>query len=256
MSRRWPPTPTLKGPRLAVRNGGLQLSHLRFQKFVGHDQRLHRITGVTTAGRNCFVRCRFKPVSVSLGIWRGALRHRQSRLTDVPDNVLLLFQCQAAVESNRFCVSHVVLMPFDVGLDVSRCAAIAFSEREDRTGTILRMLVFLVDVASYQILQVVTISAEGVYTRIWRDTLTNRLFYEKLFEKIRDREHVDVDALFKDASVRSTGDINAFLKDTIVWSEWGGFKKTMMGTWSFLWLWISYAIFYGVAGWIGQSIRH
>jgi hypothetical protein len=136
------------------------------------------------------------------------------------------------------------------------CATIAFSEREDRTGSILLMLVFLVDVASYQILQVVTISAEGLYTRVWRDTLTNRLFYEKLFEKIRDREQVDVDALFKDASARSTEDINGFLKDTTVWSEWGGFKKTMMGIWSFLWLWISYAIFYGIAGWIGQSIRH
>jgi hypothetical protein len=135
------------------------------------------------------------------------------------------------------------------------CAVIAFSERENRTGTILLMLVFLVDVVSYQIIQVLTISAEGVYTRVWRDTLTNRFFYEKLFEKIRGREHVDVDALFKDASVRSAQDINAFLKDTTVWSEWGGLKKTMMGIWSFVWLWISYAIFYGIAGWIGESIR-
>jgi hypothetical protein len=46
------------------------------------------------------------------------------------------------------------------------CAVIAFSEREDRTGSILLMLVFLVDVASYQIIQVAVISAEGVYTRV------------------------------------------------------------------------------------------
>ena len=136
------------------------------------------------------------------------------------------------------------------------CAVIAFSQREDRTGTILLMLVFLIDVASYHILQVITISTEGVYTRVWRDTLTNRLFYERLFERIRDREHVDVDSLFKDASVRSADDIKVFLKDTTVWSEWGGFKQTMMGIWSFLWLWISYAIFYGIAGWIGESMRH
>jgi hypothetical protein len=96
------------------------------------------------------------------------------------------------------------------------CAVIAFSEREDRTGTILLMLVFLIDVASYQVIQVVAISTEGVYTRVWRDTLTNRLFYERLFEKFRDREHVDVDALFKDASVRSTEDINVFLKETTI----------------------------------------
>ena len=65
------------------------------------------------------------------------------------------------------------------------CAVIAFSQREDRTGTILVTLVFLIDVASYHILQVITISTEGVYTRVWRDTLTNRLFYERLFEKFR-----------------------------------------------------------------------
>ena len=52
------------------------------------------------------------------------------------------------------------------------------------------MIVFLIDVASYQILQVVTISNETVYVRVWKDTLTNRLFYEKLFERIRDRENV------------------------------------------------------------------
>jgi len=82
------------------------------------------------------------------------------------------------------------------------------------------------------------------------------VFYERLFEKIRDREHVDVDLLFKDASTRSAQDIKVFLKDATVWSEWGGFKQTMMGIWSFLWLWISYAIFYGIAGLIGESMRH
>jgi hypothetical protein len=40
------------------------------------------------------------------------------------------------------------------------------------------------------------------------------LFLRKAVRKIRIREHVDVDAIFKDASARSTQDINAFLKDT------------------------------------------
>jgi len=136
------------------------------------------------------------------------------------------------------------------------CAVIAFLQREDRTGTILLMLVFLIDVASYQILQVVTISNETVYARVWKDTLTNRLFYEKAFDKIRDREHVDVDSLFKEATLGSTADVKAFLKDTTVWSEWGGFKQALMGMWSYLWLWISYAIFYGIAGWIGEGMKH
>jgi hypothetical protein len=136
------------------------------------------------------------------------------------------------------------------------CAVIAFSQREDRTGSILLMLVFLIDAASYQILQVITISGESTYARIWKDTLTDRLFYEMLFDKIREREHVDVDSLFKEARTRSTEDIKAFLKDTTVWSEWGRFKQFLMGAWSFLWLWISYAIFYGIAGWIGEAIKH
>jgi hypothetical protein len=135
------------------------------------------------------------------------------------------------------------------------CAVVAFSQREDRTGTILLMIVFLLDVASYQIVQVVTISNESVYARVWADTLTNRLFYEKLFDKIREREYVDVDALFKEATKSSAADVKVFLKDTTVWSEWGGFKQTLAGSWSFLWLWISYGIFYGIAGWMGTAMR-
>jgi hypothetical protein len=135
------------------------------------------------------------------------------------------------------------------------CAVVAFSQREDRTGTVLLMIVFLLDVASYQIVQVVTISAESVYARVWADTLTNRLFYEKLFEKIRAHEHVDVDVLFKEATKSSAVDVKVFLKDTTVWSEWGGFKQTLAGIWNFLWLWISYGIFYGIAGWMGTAMR-
>jgi hypothetical protein len=71
-------------------------------------------------------------------------------------------------------------------------------------------LVLLVDVASYHILQVITISTEGLYARVWRDTLTNRIFYENVFEKIRDREPVEVDLLFKNASARSAEDIKFF----------------------------------------------
>jgi hypothetical protein len=34
---------------------------LRFQKFIGHDQRLHRIASVTAAGCDGFIGCRVKP---------------------------------------------------------------------------------------------------------------------------------------------------------------------------------------------------
>lgn len=135
------------------------------------------------------------------------------------------------------------------------CAVVAFSRREDKTGTILLMLVFLVDVASYHMLQALTITTESVYSRVWGDTLTNRLFYEKLFDKIRDREQVDVPLLFKEATKDAAADVETFLKDSTLWAEWGWFKKKLAGVWSFVWLWISYGLFYGAAGIIGGSIR-
>ncbi len=110
---------------------------------------------------------------------------------------------------------------------------------------------FLIDVASYHLLQVTVISTGSVYTRVWRDTLTNRFFYQRLFEDFRDRQHVDVEALvIKEATARSTEDIKTYIKDATFWSEWGGFRKTLMGVWSFIWPWISYGLFYGAAAWI------
>jgi len=44
------------------RHIGPQFFHLRFQKFICHYQRLHRIAGVTAASRDGFIGCRFKPI--------------------------------------------------------------------------------------------------------------------------------------------------------------------------------------------------
>jgi hypothetical protein len=101
-------------------------------------------------------------------------------------------------------------------------AVAAFAQREDRTGTILTTLVFLIDVATYHLLQVMVISNESVYSRVWRDTLANRFFYQKLLEDFRDRQHVDVEALFKQATARSGEDIKTYPRDATFWSEWGG----------------------------------
>jgi hypothetical protein len=67
-----------------MRNSLHQFADFRFQKLVRHDQRLERVAHVAAARRNCFVGCRFKPVSVGLWIWRGALRHWQFRVDWTP----------------------------------------------------------------------------------------------------------------------------------------------------------------------------
>jgi hypothetical protein len=45
---------------VSLRNIGPQFFHLRFQKFIGHYQRLHSIASVTAASRDGFIGCRFK----------------------------------------------------------------------------------------------------------------------------------------------------------------------------------------------------
>jgi len=44
------------------RHIGPQFFHLRFQKFICHYQRLHRIAGVTAASRDGLICRRFKPI--------------------------------------------------------------------------------------------------------------------------------------------------------------------------------------------------
>ena len=41
-----------------------------------------------------------------------------------------------------------------------------------------------------------------------------------LFDKIRNREHVDVELLLKEATASAAGDTKAFLNDTTICSQW------------------------------------
>jgi hypothetical protein len=54
-----------------VRNSLHQLADFRLQKLIRNDQRFERVAHVATARRNRLIRCRFKPVSAGLWIWRG-----------------------------------------------------------------------------------------------------------------------------------------------------------------------------------------
>jgi hypothetical protein len=46
-----------------------------------------------------------------------------------------------------------------------------------------------------------------------------------------------------------------FLRATAFWAEWGWFKKSALGLGYFLWFWISYGIFYGIAGMAGSALE-
>jgi hypothetical protein len=70
--------------RVPFRHIGPWLFHQRFQQFVGDDQRLHHVAGITTSSRDCLVSRCFKPVSVGLWIWRGTFRHDRFRVDWTP----------------------------------------------------------------------------------------------------------------------------------------------------------------------------
>jgi hypothetical protein len=135
-------------------------------------------------------------------------------------------------------------------------ATAAFAETDAHTRAILVLLVFVIDAASWHLAEIVLFSGNSVYNRVWHDTLSTRFFYEKVFDRIRAGERVDVLELFKEGAASAQEDLGKFLDDTTVWYQWGGFRKTLLGVGSFLWMWASYGIFYGVAGIIGSALRN
>ncbi|TCU75253.1 hypothetical protein EDE08_103473 [Bradyrhizobium sp. R2.2-H] len=134
-------------------------------------------------------------------------------------------------------------------------AIAAFAQRDEKTGTILATLVFLIDVVSWTVGElIVTINAASSNQQ-WHSTLTDRLIFEKLLDRFRDREHIDFSQITQEGTRAATEDVNKYMRDTTFWSEWGGFRKTLLGIGYYLWFWISYGMFYGAAGLIGSSMR-
>jgi len=131
----------------------------------------------------------------------------------------------------------------------------AFVERDEHTRTILTASIFLLDVASWHLSEVVAFYTHSVYNRVWHDTLTHRFFYEYLLDRIKAKQNIDVPELIKESTAAAKNDIARYLKDGTLWYEWGGFRKFLLGAGHFLWYWLSYGIFYGIAGAIGTSMR-
>jgi hypothetical protein len=134
-------------------------------------------------------------------------------------------------------------------------AIAAFTERDQHTGTVLITAVFLLDVASWHLFEVIGLTGNIVYNQTWFNVLANRFITQKILERFRDREHIDFESIVQEGTKAAAADVSIFLKDTTVWSDWGGFKKSMAGLGLFIWYWISYGIFYGVAGTIGIALR-
>jgi hypothetical protein len=132
----------------------------------------------------------------------------------------------------------------------------AFMERDEHTRAVLTASIFLLDVASWHLSEVVAFYSHHVYNRVWHDTLTNRFFYEYLWDRLKSKQNnVDVPELVKESTVAAKEDIARYLRDNTAWYDWGGFRKFLLGAGYFIWYWVSYAIFYGLAGAIGTAMR-
>lgn len=133
----------------------------------------------------------------------------------------------------------------------------AFAERSQHTQTILLTVIFLLDVASWHMLQAIFVAADQTYNKVWGDTLSDRLFIERLFNEVRGGfgGKIDVEALRLETQKEAAADLLSFVKSNTLWAEWGWFKRAAMGAGHFAWYWISYAIFYGFAAFFGSAIR-
>ena len=94
-----------------------------------------------------------------------------------------------------------------------------------------------------------------VYNQTWFNVLANRFVTQKILERFRDRQHIDFESIVQEGTKAASADIAVYLKDTTVWSEWGGFKKSMAAIGLFIWYWVSYGLFYGIAGFIGTTLK-
>ena len=124
--------------------------------------------------------------------------------------------------------------------------------RDEKLSEVCFLLIVAIDIASQSVVQAAGLAADTVYARQWHDTLTNRFFYEKLIEAVRAGRHVDVDEMFKEATVAARADIKIYDDDQAFKSELGGFSKAAISIWTFVWQWLRFGCFYGAAYALGH----
>jgi hypothetical protein len=132
-------------------------------------------------------------------------------------------------------------------------AVAACAESNTQTRTLLLTVVFLLDVVSWHLCEAINLNGHLVYNQTWFNTLADRFIFEKLLDRFRDRQHIDFQEITKEGTKLASADVEVYLKDNTIWAEWGWLKKTLAGAGYFLWFWISYGIFYGIAAFIGST---
>ena len=107
-------------------------------------------------------------------------------------------------------------------------AVAAFSENNSQTRTLLLTIVFLFDVVSWHLCQVVNINGHLVYNQTWFNTLADRFIFEKLLDRFRERQHIEQE-ITQEGTKAAASDVEVYLKGHTVWAEWGWIKKTLAG---------------------------
>lgn len=134
-------------------------------------------------------------------------------------------------------------------------AIIAFAQNDPKTQAVLITLVFLMDVVSWHLCQMIYLTGEGIYNRVWANTLQDRFFIDGILEDVRAGGGVNVAHQREESRRQTLDDIENFAESATIWFRWGGFRKTLLGIGHFLWFWISYALFYGCAAFVGSAFR-
>ncbi|MBW7965543.1 hypothetical protein [Bradyrhizobium sp. BR 10261] len=102
-------------------------------------------------------------------------------------------------------------------------AIAAFAERDEHTRTMLTVSVFLLDVVSWHLSEVVALYTLSVYNCVWHDTLTNRFLLEYLADLIKAKQHIDVPALVKESTAAANQNlmehVNRGLENPVPFAE-------------------------------------
>jgi len=134
-------------------------------------------------------------------------------------------------------------------------AVAAFTEADRHTQTLLITGIFMIDVVSWHLCEVIGVHSNLVYNQTWFNVLADRFTFEKLLDRFRDRQFIDFPELVREGTQAARADIDLFLQEKTIWAGWGWFRKTLAGAGYFLWYWISYGIFYWIAAAVANILH-
>ena len=138
-----------------------------------------------------------------------------------------------------------------VWLIIATCAS------KGQLGVAAGLVVAAVDIVAGSLFTGIALVLNEQSRRDWMDRLTNRCFYTILFQELRDGRSasVDVDELFQLAAKEALADIKRAGDDSAIQA---GFLDTKAWHWIggillFLWLSVSFGLYYGSALYLGSG---